>query len=83
MNKYYVGCGLVKEVVLAGNPIQAAIKAFQRLSGPTLVNGVITISERGFDFEAHEPDEDFLMNTSDVIHIMQMAARPFDDFENF
>ncbi len=83
MTKYYVGCGHIKEVVLAGNPIQAAIKAIQRISGPTMVTDVIAISERGLDFDTHEPGEDFLMRTADVIHIMQVAASPFDDFDNF
>ena len=73
----------MKEIVLAGNPIQAAIRSFQRLDGPTILSGVFTISERGFDFNEHEADEDTFITTEAVIHIMQQAAMPFDNFENF
>lgn len=83
MNKFYVSSGLIKEVVLAGNPIQAAIKAFQRLDGPTLANGTFVISERGFDIEAHEEGEDFYVTLEVVIKTMMLAAEAREEFGNF
>lgn len=69
-NKFYISCGLVRQVVLASNPIQAAIKVLQRLEGPTLLGGVFTVSQRGFEFHEHELDEDFLMTTEALISIL-------------
>lgn len=74
MNKYYVQCGLIKEMVLAYTPQQACILAFQRLDGPNLVGGIFKVSQRGFDFDEHNENENFIIGTEVIINLMILAA---------
>ena len=86
MKKFYVACGVIREMVLACTPQQAAIKALQRLDGPNLLGGIFTVSERGFDFESHSATEDFVITTEVVIGLLVLAqeqAEGLGDFDNF
>jgi len=66
MNKFYVVSGLVKEIVLATNPVNAAVIAMRRLDGPILMGTTFRISEKGFD----EHDDDTVISTSALLEIL-------------
>lgn len=73
-HKYYVQCGLIKEVVLATNPIHACIVAFQRLDGPNLVGGIFKVSELGFNFDEHEEGVDTYIGLENILNILVKSA---------
>lgn len=75
LTKYYVRSGLITELVLAYSPMQACIKAFQRVDGPSLCGGCIYVSQRGF--KAHE--DDHIYTTEGIFRLMYLAANGEDD----